>query len=139
MTYTVIYPEDDEDDDGMITIERTELTEEELVRFIEQTPDDEYKLKRVHPNDLECLELVRGHFKTTKDPISFQELKGVMYDCVNTRGRNLGQFAIIHCLRRLWRAGYIRRFVKKRNLRGVSSQSYRGRGNWEGVHYIVND
>ncbi len=125
-----------------------ELTEEFVL------PD--YELPSVHPKEIECLEYLKQRMPTRiNEPIPFEDLRSHMYRCEcafgksanNITGYNygrrrvkgdvttMGRFHIVNTLRRLWRAGLIRRFYKKKIKWGKDPK----RPEWKpwGVHYML--
>lgn len=147
---TMGYSIESTDDDGeFIILYDEDLLEEETKEQIVQNkidiltehfPDPGWELPTVMKHELECLDALRAHFEPRKDePIPYYDISLVMYDCCYTsRGNPLHKIIISQMLRRMWRAGLIRRFTRGRSRRGKNKATMdAGRGNWWGVHYIL--
>ena len=95
----------------------------------EQFPDDEYKKTKNSDGDNKFLENIRG-LTNRNELLPFDKLVriGILF-CDQKN-----EFVISGRLRRLWRAGKIRRFVA-----GIWEENDKTRngGKWYGVHYIL--
>ena len=99
-------------------------------KLVEQFPDEEYVLKKNHPNDVKFLMTLHYYLKEkAKKPVYYQEIAALCEE------RNIcNKFTASQRLRRLWRGGKIRRFVSGEYI-GLNQTG----GNWHGVAYILGD
>jgi hypothetical protein len=96
--------------------------------------DKEYVLEMVHPKHKEILMKLRERYgQRGHTPIPYYDLSASLYEIGNKINYSMGKFRIAHILRYLWRAGYIRRYVRSR----VEWKVKKGRGEWYGIHYSL--
>lgn len=103
--------------------------------LVEAFVDPGYELEYLDDVDRFYLRKIRERFEVRKeDYLSFAELRAALYDISNKhpKRRKADRFFIIHLIRRWWRAGEFRRFVK-----GRTRKKLLGRGAWYGVHYKI--
>lgn len=102
--------------------------------LIEVFVDPGYELETLPPSDVELYnKLLERFYNRLYEPIPYVDLKSALYTIGNKMDKRISDYQILHLLRRLWRAGYIRRFIRGRSKR-VSKP---GRGEWYGVHYLL--
>lgn len=95
--------------------------------------DPGYELESLQPSDLIYLDKLRERFALRKDEqIPYYDIKAACYKIGNKLKKPISDFQILHLTRRLWRAGYTRRFV-----RGKAKTRKVGRGEYYGVHYVL--
>lgn len=139
---TIFYIEDDKPQKPLPPVYASEVEDIFYVssargkrkRLREVLVDPGYELESVSPADMLMYEKICERFYNRQyEPISFGDLKAAMYVIGNKMGKKISDFQILHILRRLWRAGILRRYIL-----GKMKRMYRpGRGEWYGVHYLL--
>ena len=127
------YDDDSEEENAVYAkdVEAEFYTKTLTRRLTEILVDPGYELESVAPKDLWLLENLRERFSSRKnEAIKFYDLKAASYKIGNDNLMAISDFQIIHMMRNLWRAGYIRRYVL-----GQRKIKRAGRGEWYGVHY----
>lgn len=105
----------------------------------EQFVDKGFELNKVYDMDLDALYFLRSYFserfnKDRETLFSFQELdQAIKLARKNKIFPKVGLTSAT--MRRLWRAGYIRRFIKGKWDRPPA----KGRGHWYGVSYTLEN
>jgi hypothetical protein len=101
--------------------------------------DPGYELETVSPTDRKYLAMLRERFeKRGHEPIPLYDFRSFFYEMANQgnikgeKHRGIKQVHIINILRRLWRAGYLTRYVLAVEKPRRRSD---GRMDWREVHY----
>lgn len=131
----------DEDDTYKLDItDEGELNAVQTQDLIEQFVDEDYILESCSTKDLKVLSFLRVRFENRlHEKIPFYDIKAAIYSMTKVSDLpdksmidKISDFQITHTMRRLWRGGYIRRFVRN------EYRYYRpGRGAWAGIHYML--